>query len=85
MARARTSAKKTSGDVIRINVTPYKGLKTQTFPWVRIFKHPYGIRHAAATGATEEGPSKDETRQEFALRLGMRVIQKSKILTKWFK
>lgn len=81
----KINAKKTRGDVLRINVTPWKGKKTKTFPWVRIFRHPHGIRHAADPRAHEEGPSSTESKAEFAKRLGMGIIRKSKILKKWFR
>lgn len=87
MAKARKGiGRKTRGDVLRINVTPYKGKKTNTFPWVRVFSHPHGIRHAASpAGIIEEGPGNNESKKDFAQRLGLRIIRKSKILKKWFR
>ena len=83
---ARRKAKKTRGDVLRINVTPWRGKKSNSFPWVRVFRHPYGIRHAAdQTKPIEEGPGPDESKEEFAQRLGKKIILKSKILRKWFR
>jgi hypothetical protein len=86
MARRSTRKKKTSGDVLRINVTPWKGKKSDSFPWVRVFRHPYGVKYAAdQINTIEEDPGQDETKQEFARRLGMKIIRKSQILRKWFK
>ncbi len=81
----RKRARKTRGDVLRINVTPWKGKKSNTFPWVRVFTHPHGIRYAAESKGLEEGPGVDESKTEFEKRLGMGIIRKSKILRKWFK
>ena len=80
----RGKVQETSGDVLRINVTPFKGKKT-TRPWVRIFVHPHGIRHAANWKALEEGPSSDESKVDFAQMLGLSIIRRSKILKSWFK
>jgi hypothetical protein len=84
MINAKT--KRTRGDVLRINVTPWKGRKSDSFPWVRVFTHPYGIKYAAdQRNPIEEGPGQDESKREFAQRLGMKIIKKSKILRKWFQ
>jgi hypothetical protein len=73
MAKTRKGiTRKTSGDVLRVNVTPYEGKKTNTFPWVRIFTHPHGIRHTAdRAGVIEEGPWNNESKQNFVKRLGV--------------
>ena len=72
--------KETSGDVIRINVTP----KSTTFPWIKIFRHPEGIR----AGKSEEVSSIDAKsqlkREELALLIGESIISASKILSTEF-
>jgi len=73
----------TRGDVLRINITPFIGKKRgsrKTFPWVRIFLHSYGRKHAARRKAYEEGPASGESKQVFAKRLGLSIIKKSKVL-----
>jgi hypothetical protein len=85
MKKRKAKVKKTHGDVLRINVTPWKGKKSKTFPWVRVFRHPHGIRHAAEIKGLEEGPAVGESKADFAKRLGMGIIRKSKILRKWFR
>lgn len=73
-------AKKTSGDVFRINITP----AADSFPWIRIFRHPYGIRKAGreVSGADAR---KGKLKKEVALKIGEQIICNSKVLSAWFK
>jgi hypothetical protein len=84
MKKRKGEVKKTCGDVLGINITPWKGKKSNTFPWVHVFRHPHGIRYAAEIKGLEEGPAVGESKADFAKCLGMGIIQKSKILRKWF-
>jgi len=72
-------AKKTSGDVFRINITP----AANTFPWVRIFRHPYGIRKAGKEVGGAGG--RNDPRRKTALMIGETIICNSKVLSAWFK
>lgn len=71
--------KKTSGDVIRINITP----PSDTFPWVRVFLHEYGIRESG-NDVGNVGATRGKTRQDVAREIGEEIIQNSKVLTAWF-
>lgn len=71
--------RKTSGDVFRINVTP----AANTFPWIRIFRHPYGIRKAGKEVGGAGG--RKDSRKKTALRIGEIIIRNSKVLSIWFK
>ena len=70
---------KTSGDVFRINITP----PSTSFPWVRIFKHPYGIRKAGKEVGSIGGWK--ETNEKTALMIGESIIKNSKVLSAWFR
>ena len=71
--------KKTRGDVFRINITP----PADTFPWVRIFLHPYGIRKAGKEVGGAGGLHIPE--KEMAQKIGEQIIRYSKVLPAWFK
>ena len=74
--------RKTRGDVLRINITP----PSKTFPWIKIYRHPYGIRKAGAeANYPGAGAQKGKSRKEVALEIGEDVIKSSKVLTNWFK
>jgi len=70
---------KTSGDVFRINITP----PSTSFPWVRIFKHPYGIRKAGKEVVGAGG--RNDPREKTALVIGESIIKNSKVLSAWFR
>ena len=70
---------KTSGDVFRINITP----PSTSFPWVRIFKHPYGIRKAGKEVGGAGG--RNDPRKKTALMIGESIIKNSKVLSAWFR
>jgi len=71
--------KKTSGDVFRINITP----AASTFPWIKIFRHPYGIRKA---GKEVDGAGgRKDSRRKTALMIGESIIRNSKVLSAWFR
>ena len=71
--------KKTSGDVFRINVTP----AAHTFPWIRIFRHPYGIRKAGKEVGGAGG--RNDSKRKVALKIGEVIIRNSKVLSAWFR
>jgi len=71
--------KKTRGDVFRINIVP----PANTFPWVRIFRHPYGIRKAGISVA-EPGVNRKDSRRKTALMIGEKIIRHSEVLSSWF-
>lgn len=77
--------KKTRGDVIRINVVPPKGPRTDTFPWIRIFLHEYGIKSSGRSVSDEVGATKGKSRDEVGREIGEEVIRNSKVLTAWFE
>lgn len=70
---------KTSGDVFRINITP----PSTSFPWVRIFRHPYGIRKAGKEVGGAGGWK--DSRKKTALMIGESIIKNSKVLSAWFR
>jgi len=71
--------KKTRGDVFRINILP----PGTSFPWVRIFRHEYGIRYGGKdVGGVD--PKKGKSREEVAKEIGEEIIRNSKILKAWF-
>ena len=73
---------KTTGDVLRINITP----PSTTFPWIKIYRHPYGIRKAGReVNYPGVGAQKGKSREAVALEIGEDVIRSSKVLTDWFK
>ena len=73
-------AKKTRGDVLRINITP----ASTTFPFIRLFRHPYGIRRPGRE-AGMAGAQNGKSRKTVALEIGEEVIKNSKILSAWFR
>lgn len=73
--------KKTRGDVFRINITP----ASTSFPWIRIFKHEFGIRRGGKEVSHEIGATKGKSRNCLARELGEEIIKHSKILSVWFK
>jgi hypothetical protein len=72
-------ARKTRGDVFRINITP----AANTFPWIKIFRHPYGIRKAGREVRGAGG--RNDSRRKTALMIGESIIHNSKVLSAWFK
>lgn len=73
--------KKTRGDVFRINITP----PSDTFPWIRIFKHDYGIKKGGESVSDEIGAIKGKSKSKLAKEIGEEIIKHSKVLSKWFK
>jgi len=77
----RKIMKKTRGDVIRINITP----PSDTFPWVRIFLHKYGIKKPGRSVSDNVGANKGKSRKKVACEIGEEIISNSKVLSAWFK
>lgn len=73
--------RKTSGDVIKINITP----PADTFPWIRIFKYPYGLVGKKPILIAEIDAKKKESKTDVATKIGEAIIQGSDILSEWFK
>jgi len=73
--------KKTRGDVFRINITP----AGKTFPWIRIFKHEFGIKRGGKGISDEIGATKGKSRSRLAREIGEEIIKYSKVLPVWFK
>lgn len=74
--KARKAGKRTASDVLVIYITP----PANTFPWLKIFQCPNGVR-----GAKREVPgvSTPETRAKAAAMIGEAIIESSGILKKW--
>ena len=70
----------TSGDVFKINITP----PSTTFPWIRIFRHPYGIKKSGQDVGGIDA-KKGISREEIARSIGEMVIWNSKVLSAWFE
>jgi hypothetical protein len=60
---------KTRGDVFRINITP----PSNTFPWIRIFLHEYGIRKSGQDVGGVDA-KKGRSREEVARRIGEEIM-----------
>lgn len=76
--------KETSGDVIRINITP-KGKKSPSPPELWFFVHPHGIKKPGRK-VDRTGPVQDlANREEFEKEVGKIIVENSKILSKWFE
>ncbi len=76
--------KRVAGDGIKINITP----PSTTFPWVRVFKYPYGLRAKKSKIVTQNlGPDgkSQRSRRILALEIGEAVIGGSKVLSRWFR
>jgi len=82
--RGKINGKKTSGDIIRINITP-KGKKSPSPPELWFFVHPNGIkkpgRKVDRTGPVQELLN----RKEFEKEVGKIIVEDSKILSNWFE
>lgn len=50
--------KKMHGDVLRINITP----PGQSYPWIHIFVHEYGIKQSGKPASDEIGAFKGKSR-----------------------
>lgn len=72
--------KKTSGDVIRINITP----PSDTFPWIRVFLHEYGINESGQDVGGMDA-KKGKSRDQVAREIGEEIITNSKVLRAWFE
>jgi len=70
--------KETSGDVIRINITP----PSDTFPWIRFFRHKSGIKRKGTDFGSIDAKIW-KSRKDLALEIGEKVISVSKILKSW--
>lgn len=77
----REMDKKTSGDVLRLYITP----PGDTYPAIQIFKHRRGIKEKASPGRWEAGAQKGKSRKAVALEIGKAVIRSSRVLKAWFK
>jgi hypothetical protein len=73
--------RKMHGDVLRINITPAGD--PPTFPWVKFFRHPYGIKHPAAPELGGVNATRDKSRSDLAREIGEAVISGSKVLSAW--
>jgi len=69
------------GDVLRINITPAG--HPPTFPWVKFFRHPYGIKHPAAPELGGVNATRDKSRSDLAREIGEAVISGSRVLSAW--
>ncbi len=78
---AMRKAKNTSGDVIKINITP----PSDTFPWVRIFRYPYGLSGKKPFSIAEIDAKRKKGKEKVAKEIGEAIINGSKILSNWFK
>jgi len=74
------TAKPTSGDVLRVNIT----IASSSFPWVRIFRYPRGVRGGAAE-EVHPGVNTPKDRIQAAREIGEAVIESSEVLKKWCK
>jgi hypothetical protein len=75
-----------SGDVIKMNIVA--PAPSAPWPWVRIFKYPYGLHAKKSKMLTQRiGTSEksQRSRRKLALEIGEAVISGSKVLSKWFK
>lgn len=83
MAIRPNKLKETAGDVFRINITP----PGDTFPWVKIFRHKFGIRGPGREVKSNIGPDEktSKSREQLAIETGEKIIENSKVLKKWFK
>jgi hypothetical protein len=77
------TAKETTGDVIKINITP----KSTTFPWIRIFRYPKGIRSRKPVdlGGIDANQKCYPTRASLASAIGEAVIKARKVLSKEYR
>jgi hypothetical protein len=73
--------KETSGNVIRVYVSPV-GKKSPSVPWVRFYRHPYGIKRAGEEHSEGINADRDKTRDELASEIGEMIIKLSPILQK---
>jgi hypothetical protein len=71
--------RKVRGDVLRIVITPF-GPGPAGFSWVKVFRHPYGIKHPASYGRAPTGvnATRRKSRRELAAEIGEVVIAASK-------
>jgi hypothetical protein len=71
--------RKMHGDVLRIDITPF-GAGPAGFAWVKVFRHPYGIKYPASYGRSPMGVNarRDKSRRQLATEIGRIVIAASK-------
>ncbi|MEO0080896.1 MAG: hypothetical protein ABIL25_01220 [candidate division WOR-3 bacterium] len=77
-----------TGDVLRINITPAgKPGRPGTFPWIRVYRHPHGIKRPASYDRPPEGvnATKDKPRDQLAKEIGEAVIKSSRVLKSWLR
>ncbi len=72
---------RTRGDVFRVNITP----PANTFPWIRIFLHEYGIKESGKSVSNKIGATRGKSRDEVAREIGKEIIKHSRILSAWFQ
>jgi hypothetical protein len=70
---------KTKGDRISFYVFP----PGQSFPWVRVYEHPFGIRGKQVEIGGGYNITKDAEPDEVALALGRMILENSEILSDW--
>lgn len=67
---------KIHGDVLRIYVMP----PGTAFPWVKLYHHPYGIKHS---GQEVDAVDATHDREALVRMIGEMVVSASPILTAW--
>lgn len=78
--------KKTSGDVIKMNIVA--PAPSAPWPWVQIFRYPYGLlakKSKMITNRIGTSEKSQRSRRKLALEIGEAVIGGSKVLSKWFE
>lgn len=78
-----TKRKRTSGDVIKINITA--PASSADWPMIQIFRYPYGLRAKKSKLVAKIFPDEKESKKKIALEIGKAIIDNSKVLSKWFK
>ncbi len=75
--------KKTSGDVIKINIVA--PAPSANWPMIQIFWYPYGLRAKKSKLIAKIFPDEKESKKKVATKIGEAIIDGSKVMSKWFK
>lgn len=75
--------KKTSGDVIKINITA--PAPSADWPMIQIFRYPYGLVAKKSKLVSRMFPDEKEGKEKMASKIGNAIIDNSKVLSKWFQ
>lgn len=75
--------KKTSGDVIKINITA--PAPSADWPMIQIFRYPYGLRAKKSKLVAKIFPDEKESKRKVALKIGKSIIDNSKVFSEWFQ